>query len=150
MEIVYQLGSHFAISGEVALSHFDQNVFSGFDDGDNLGQAYTLGANYLNDTSKLFGRNFGAINWQINWKRQQQRFSPLGRQFQPEYNYKWNLRSAKLITDENVLESNLKYQPAKIMQLNFDGGWIKRGDEISSLRGRGQLSLLDSTFLKTT
>lgn len=144
----YQFGKHFTINSEGAFSLFDQNVFSNLDDSDNFGQAYNVAAKYVNKSPSIFGKNMGELNWQVYWKRQEENFVPLDRQFRPEYNYKWNLTSTKLNTNENTLESRIFYHPFRNLQFDLDGGWVKRGENISSRRGRGQISVPDSTFLK--
>lgn len=146
--LTYQLGRNFTITGEGALTHFDQNIFSPIDDDNNLGNAYTLGANFLNDNLQTFGRGIGLLNWQINWKHRQKEFSPLDRQFQPDFNYRWNLGSTQLGEDENTLESNLFYYPTRSVQFKVDAGFIERGTEINSRRARGEFALVDSAILK--
>jgi hypothetical protein len=148
--LTYQLGRYFTITGEGALTHFDQNVFSDIDDENNLGNAYTLGANFFNDDMLLFGKSIGLLSWQAKWKKQERDFTPLDRQFQPDFNYKWNLTSTELKSDENSLETNLFYHPSRFLQFKFDGGFIDRGDDIYSRRARGDAAIIDSTLLKTS
>jgi hypothetical protein len=145
----YRLGRNFTIKGEGAFSLYDQNVFSSLDNDNNLGQAFTLGANYLTDSGKLFGKNIGLVNWQIKWKRQEKEFSPLDRQFQPEFNYKWNITTSELTSDENSLESDLIYHPIPLLQIMGDVGLIERSNELSSRRIRGGFAVTDSLVLKT-
>lgn len=146
--VSYRFGEHFSLQSEVALSLSDQNIFSDLDDEDNLGEAYMVGAGYENESARLWGKTIGALNWRVNWKRRQQRFSPLDRQYRPEYNYTWNLTGTDLQGDENILEYSLRYRPWRAMQMLFDGGWIRRGALINSRRGKGQIVLSDSTVLK--
>ncbi len=146
--LTYHAGQHFSVSGETAISNFDQNIFSGLNDANNTGQAHALGAGYSNRAVRLFGKSVGALEWKLNWKNRQDRYSLLDRQYQPEYNYKWNLNEADQQGDEKILESSLAYRPVKSIQVNFDGGRIDRGSAISSQRGMGQLVLSDSTRLK--
>ena len=145
----YRFGKNLAFIGEGAVTAFDQNVFSEEDDLDNMGKAFNLAANYLNDSARLLGRNLGVVNWQVKWKSQDRDFSPLDRQFQPEYNYKWNIQNSSLETRENSLETNLFYFPLPIIQFTFDGGMIERGKESSSRRGKGEAAISDSLLLKT-
>ena len=147
--MTYQLGRHFTLTGEGALTHFDQNVFSDIDDENNLGNAYTAGANFLNDEMRLFGKGIGLLSWQAKWKRQEKDFAPLDRQFQPDFNYRWNLTSTELESDENSLETNLFYHPTRYLQFKFDGGIIDRGSEVYSRRARGDAAIIDSTIVKT-
>ncbi len=144
----YRFGQHFSLNTEAAVSNFDQNIFSGLHDDDNSGQAYNIGANYKNEKTRLFGKSIGALNWQVDFRQRQEQFEPLDRQFQPEYNYRWNLSSTELLGDQQILESTLRYRPTNFVRLNFDGGWIQRGTDISSGRGRAELSMQDSTWLK--
>ena len=146
--LTYQIGKSFFITGEGALSIFDRNVFSTIDDEENLGGAFTIGTNFLTDNVKFFGKDLGQLNWQLKWKKQQKQFSPLDRQFQPEFSYKWNLPNYLVLNDENSIESNLFYNPSKLINMTVEGGWIERGDSISSKRGRGQISMPDSTFIR--
>lgn len=145
----YRLGSHFLISGEGALTSFDQNIFSEINDQDNFGKAFHVASNYLNDSSHLFGRRIGLVNWQVKWKYQEKEFAPLDRQFQPAFNYRWNLQSIELASDENTLETSLFYFPGPSLQFKVEGGVIERGNHVSSHRARGEAALLDSLRLKS-
>ena len=147
LRMTYRFGKHFMINAESGISLYDRNVFSELDDKDNLGQAYTVSSNYNNDDTRFAGKGIGSINWQINWKRQGKRFTPLDRPYQPEYNYKWNLSNADLISDENLLESTLYYHPGRFFLLNLEGGLLDRGNSISSRRGRAQLISSDTTVV---
>jgi hypothetical protein len=147
--VSYQIGQNLILTGEGALTDYDQNVFSDIDNENNFGNALNMGMNFLNAATSVFGKNLGQVNWQFKWQKQKQEFVPLDRQFRPEFNYRWNLTSAQLITDENKLESNLIYKPVSSFNFNFDGGWIERGANISSKRLKGQLLLTDSTLIKS-
>lgn len=145
--LTYQVGKNFFITGEGALSLYDRNVFSSIGDEENLGGAFTIGTNFLTDNVKFFGKDLGQLNWQLKWKKQQKQFSLLDRQFQPEFSYKWNLPNYLALNDENSIESSLFYNPSRLINMTVEGGWIERGDSISSKRGRGQISMPDSTFI---
>jgi len=147
--LTYQWGRSFTITGEGALTHFDQNIFSPIDDDNNVGIAYTVGANFLNDNTRLLGKEIGLLNWQLKWKSQEKEFAPLDRQFQPNFNYRWNLASTQLGEDENSLESNLFYYPIPSLQFKVDGGLINRGNQINSRRMRGEVAMVDSAILST-
>ncbi len=145
----YRLGSHFLLGAEGAFTSFDKNIFSEINDQDNAGKAFHVAANYLHDSSRLFGRRLGLVNWQVKWKFQEKEFAPFDRQFQPAFNYRWNLQSAELEYDENMLETSLFYFPRSSVQFKVDGGLIERGNQVSSRRARGETAMLDSLFLKS-
>ncbi len=145
----YQYGKNLSLQGEWGISNYDRNVYSPIDDQNASGNAFTLGAGYYNDATRMFGNSVGLINWQSKWKRQEKEFSPMDRQFQPEFNYRWNLKQAGLLTDENMFESTLLYSPVSSVQLAVDGGIIERGPAVSSRRGRGELFLTDSSLVKS-
>ncbi len=148
LTLSYKLGNNLNLIGEGAVSLYDRNVFSSLDDNNNLGNAFTFGTNYFNDETELFGTSLGVVNWQLKWRRQEKEFSPLDRQFQPEFNYKWNLNSTTLQNDENTIESTLTYFPKQFMQFKLDNGYIQRGTEISSRRTRGDINISDSSLVK--
>ncbi|MFZ0390799.1 MAG: hypothetical protein WAN36_10115 [Calditrichia bacterium] len=145
--VSYRLGESFVLNGEGAVSLYDRNVYSDEDDEDNAGISAAMGAAYDRDDFSLFGRKAGVLNWKADWRLRQQRFSPLDRQYQPEFNYKWNLQESDLQGDEQTLESVLIYQPSGAMQLDVDGGIVELGDAVSSRRGRGSITFTDSTRL---
>ncbi|MEJ2637684.1 MAG: hypothetical protein P8184_20655, partial [Calditrichia bacterium] len=148
VNLSYQAGGHFSIGGEVSVSQFDKNIFSGQDDNDNTGQAFALGAGYRNAATELFGKSIGSVDWRLDWKRRQARFSPLDRLYQPGFDYKWNLNQAALQGDENTLESALLYRPFSLLQMDLNAGLINQGNGISSRRGRAELTSLDSTIFR--
>lgn len=148
LNLSYRLGKNFSVQGEAAVSQLDRNVFSSLDDRDNLGQAVSLGAAYSNKATRLLGKSIGRVNWQMKWNQRTNQFSPLDREFRPEFNHKWNLATAELQTMENRLESNLQFQPKRFMMFSLDGGFIRRGSSISSQRGKAVLSLPDSNIVK--
>ncbi|MBN2365565.1 MAG: hypothetical protein EH225_06180 [Calditrichaeota bacterium] len=145
----YQIGRNFNLAGEGAVSLFDQNIFSPVNDNNNTGNAFKLGMNYSSDRAKFLGKNMGMVSWQLGWNKKVKEFSPLDRQFIPEFNYKWNLTGTTLDNDENIVESRLNYIPWKNLELNFDGGIIGRGEDISSRRVRAELDARDSSTVKT-
>ncbi len=149
LAFTYQVGRSLFITGEGALTYFDKNIFSNINNDDNLGGAFTFGTNYHSDNASIFGKKLGLIIWQLMWRRQELQFSPLDRQYLPEFSYKWNLSSTLTEGDENSIESSLNYSPIKFLNITLDGGWIERGKEISSLRGRGQLMLTDSMLVRS-
>ncbi len=130
------------------MSNYDRNIFSALDDRNNTGRAFLLGAVFNHDRASLFGKQIGRIDWQLNWRQRQARFEPMDRQYNPEYNYKWNLPEEQLTGDENFVESSLNYFPRKFTQVSFDAGMVERGQAISTHRGKAAVLLSDSTFLK--
>lgn len=136
-----QLTENFNINGEMGISNFDQNVFSGIDDGENTSNAFQISSNYQDSSFSLLGNQLGKVAIGVQWNRQNEAFAPLDRQFNPEYNYKWNLSTATVTEQEESIETNALYQPKPY--LRFEGNWgkVERGTNISSNRSGGQVQL---------
>ncbi len=145
--MTYRIGAFLTIQGEGAFSYWDKNVFSPLDDEDNPGHAFNLNVAFNHPSLRVLGQNLGLLSWKISARRRQATFSPLDREYQPEYNYKWNLQQSKLTGDEQTLESLLLYQPGAKVKLSLNGGLIRRGEAVDSRRGKGELLLLDSTLV---
>ncbi len=145
--VFYRAGNFLTIRGEGAFSYWDQNVFSPLDDEDNPGHALNLDIAYTNPSLHLFGRKLGMVSWKLDARQRQAQFAPLDREYQPEYNYKWNLEQSALRQDERTLESLLLFQPSPKIKFTLNGGLIRRGEEIDSRRGKGEIVLMDSTIV---
>jgi hypothetical protein len=133
---------NFNINGEVGISNFDQNVFSNINDDENTSNAFQISSNYQDSSFSILGKSLGKAAVGVQWNRQNKAFAPLDRQFNPEYNYKWNLPTATLNEREESIETNILYQPKSYLKLQGNWGKVDRGNNISSNRSNGQIILL--------
>ena len=139
MEI--QLTKKFNINGEIGISNFDQNVFSSLNDDENTSNAFQISSNYQDSSFSILGKSLGKAAVGVQWNRQNKAFAPLDRQFNPEYNYKWNLPTTTLNEREESIETNIFYQPKSYLKLQGNWGKVDRGTNISSNRSNGQIIL---------
>ncbi|RMF55687.1 MAG: hypothetical protein D6748_14930 [Calditrichaeota bacterium] len=134
------------VQGELALSQFDQNVFSAVDDADNEGMAFQFSTSLQDSSFKIAGIRAGKLSFQARWTRQDSSFSPLDRPLQPEYAYKWNFAQQQLTNEENSLESNLMYSPFRALRLMGSFGTLKKGRGVSSTRQMGEIRISRTRF----
>ncbi len=141
MGLGLQVLRNWHIKGEAAVSESDRNVFSPVDDNDNQGVAVQFSSALIDSALRIGGMNIGRVNLTGRWTRQDSAFAPLDRPLQPEYAYKWNFAQQNLTNEENALEANLLYDPAKFLRFSGNWGSLKKGNGISSQRQVAQLQL---------
>jgi len=129
------------VNGELAISNYDRNVYSGIDDQNNISNAFQLTTTLQDPKLRFLGRNLGNLFLTARLVTQKEDFSPLDRQLQPEYNYKWNLSSINVNESEKNIETRIFYEPQTFLKLLGDWGRIDRGTATASERGSGQLNL---------
>lgn len=133
---------------ELALSNYDANRFSSFDDGDNNGKAFNYFVQYTPENLNLFKVAFGKLDVKLGQRFIDNKFRSIDRINIVEYNRKWNLPSDEQ-NQEKTTELNLIYQPVKTISVGSNFGIIKKGLNFSSNRYEGSVSILEKSLPKT-
>jgi hypothetical protein len=116
----------FNLFGEYSFSSFDRNRFSAIDDGFNNGGAYLVGAGYNPQNIKLFGNNIGSLDLQAKQRFVDNRYAPLDRINEIEFNRQWNIEEESP-GNEIIREASALYKPLTALSLKGSYGRIERG-----------------------
>ncbi len=130
----WQTTRQLSLKSEIAVSDFDQNVFSNIADSDNRGGAVQLTGSFKDSTLTLLGKNLGKMEFSLHWLNRDSAFAPLDRVIRPEYAYKWNLTQNLLTTRENSFEINGQYHPYRWLQFHGNFGDITKGSNVNARR----------------
>jgi len=139
------LTSDFSVSGEYAISNFNQNRFSDQDLSSIQGSAFTFAARYNPTRLLLGGKNVGEVDARIAERYVDKRFVPLDRVNEVEFNRKWNLSEAA-IANEEIQEFSLAYLPTRSMNTGVSYGVLNRSGEVHSTRMQMNLGISDSSL----
>jgi len=152
------------VRAEVALSNFDQNRLSDFDDGDNVGLAGTIGAkrifelskkidsNSSNDSTKLNAPKLGlktTIELEANYEFAQQKFKELNPYRPAEFTRDWNVnRTVNDVgivtrpTDEHLFNGGATLRTPKMGSLQYNFGGFLRDSLYTGLKHFGRYAYL--------
>jgi len=137
------LGSDFSLSGEYAMSRFDQNRFSLDDTSRMKGGAFMFSARYNPKRLIIGGSNVGEVDAHISDRFVDRRFLAMDRVNEVEFNRKWNLTEAAT-TDEDIREFSLAYHPTRSVSGAAMYGTLNRPGEVHSTRTQIDLGIADS------
>jgi hypothetical protein len=129
-----------SIGAELGISDLDANRFSDKDDGDNTGTAYQLSLQSKFDTTAI-----GAFELQARLRSQGERFNPIDRINDIEFNRKWDISSASSAT-ETIREVQAAYRPQRQMRISAGYGSFTKGS-FSSSRNEAGLQLLQDSLV---
>jgi hypothetical protein len=139
------LGSDFSLSGEYAMSRFDQNRFSNQEGSSLKGGAFTFAAQY-NPKQLLVGKtNIGEVDVRLSERFVDRRFLALDRANEVEFNRKWNLTEVAT-ADEEIQELSFAYRPTRSISGAVTYGALNRPGEVHSTRTQLVLGLADSSL----
>jgi hypothetical protein len=128
------------VVGEYAGSSFDGNRFSHLDDGDNNGHAFLVGAEF-NPKSVRFGEtDIGGMSLNIRQRYVNERFVPIDRINDIEFNRKWGIDTTTR-SDEEILEAGLTYIPVDGVLVGSSLGNIRRGTGFKTARNDATLQI---------
>ena len=130
----WQATRQLSLKSEIAVSDFDQNVFSDVADADNRGGAIQLTGAFKDSTVTLWGKDLGRLEFSLHWLNRDSAFAPLDRAIRPEYAYKWNLSQNLLTTRENSFELNGQYHPYRWLRFRGNFGDITKGSSVNARR----------------
>ena len=131
----YHSSENFNVSGEVAVSSFDKNVFSEIGDGDNRGVAGRLFALY-----KVKLGSSGNLKLWGKYRGEDKKFHSPFREKEVEFKRKWGLPS-DTTRRERFFESGIEYSSRSSVVLGFEGGKFSDiGIESDRYKFRGEFS----------
>jgi len=145
----YAVGGGLSVGAEVAISDLDLNTFSGKDDSDNVGAAYSLETALSSTSLSVGGLRLGRISARGAFRRTERSFASMGRAA-PVMDYdKWNLAPAAMTGGERRLEGEITYEPASRLSITAGAGELRMGagsrsrlwSLSSSVRGRRGFSV---------
>ena len=141
------LTSDFSVSGEYAMSNFNQNRFANQDSSTLQGNAFSFSARYNPKRLLIGGKNIGEVDAQISERFVARNFVPLDRVNEVEFNRKWNL-SETAVADEEIQEFSLEYLPTRSISSAVSYGVLNRPGEVHSDRTQINLGVADSSLPK--
>ncbi len=141
------LTSDFSVSGEYAMSNFNQNRFANQDSSSLQGNAFTFAARYNPKQLFIDGKNLGEVDARISDRFVDRRFVPLDRVNEVEFNRKWNLSEAA-VANEEIQEFSLAYLPIRSLNSAVSYGVLNRPGEVHSTRTQINLGIADSSLPK--
>jgi hypothetical protein len=137
-----------SVSGEYAMSRFDQNRFSNQSGSTITGGALTFAARY-NPKQVLLGKiNIGEIDAHISERLVERNFFALDRTNEVEFNRKWNLTDA-VSADEEIQEFSLAYRPVQSIRGTVAYGTLNHTGQAHSVRTQAGFELADSSLPTT-
>lgn len=139
------LTSDLSISGEYAMSNFNQNRFASQDISSLQGNAFTFAARYNPKRLLIGGKNAGELDAHISERFVDRRFVPLDRANEVEFNRKWNL-SETAVANEEIQEFSLAYLPTRNVNSAVSYGVLNRSGEVHSARTQINLGVADSSL----
>jgi hypothetical protein len=116
-----------SLINEIALSQFDRNLYSSFDDDDNNGRALLSTLRIEPRASKL-----GRFGLQAHYRHKDARYRDIDRANVVEFDRRWNLSNVSESINEDILESSATYSP--LAGLNLRGGYGNLRRDVASNR----------------
>ena len=120
-------------NAEYALSTFDNNILSGKNDNDNNGSALALELGIVPSNVKLFGSSLGTASVTAKIRKTDERFNPLDRTTQVEFDRQWDL-TEQTISGERIVEIEADYKPVSSVTIRPSLGSLKLSDRFNSNR----------------
>lgn len=139
------LTSDLSVTGEYAMSNFNQNRFASGDSSSLQGNAFTFAAHYNPKRLLLAGKNIGELDAHISERFVDRRFVPLDRANEVEFNRKWNLSEAA-VANEEIQEFSVAYLPTRTVNSAMSYGVLNRSGEVHSTRTQFNLGIADSSY----
>ncbi len=129
-----QPDSTIRFGGEVALSQEDRNLFSPYDDGDNLGRATILfGKLKLN---RFLGKTLPSLGIKGSYEDRQPNFSPLRGDEEKDYRGEWGLDPTPLDQLLRAWELSGYFSPLRGLTISSERGWLETKEGLGSWRRR--------------
>lgn len=123
----------FKLTTEIALSRFDENLFSSQGDDDNAGSAYFIDLAY--SPRRLPGLRAGKSEFRVTHRRRSARYREIDRTDVVEFGRRWDIESRQRRREEAITEAAFRLEPAEGMTFFGTSGFLRRGaGDIASTR----------------
>ncbi|MBW7887030.1 MAG: hypothetical protein H3C35_01545 [Bacteroidetes bacterium] len=135
----FEAVNNLTVSGEGAVSRFDQNRFSSIGDNNNQGYAYNFDIAYSPKNISIGKTSVGAVDIFLKQRFKNKRFTSFDRINEIEFGRKWSTDSLSVNanSDETINEYGAHYSPLEGISAGFDGGNLLRSRTFSSNRVSG-------------
>lgn len=128
----YQLSAHGKLSGEVAMSKYDVNLFSADDKGNDNGFAAKVRYDQSNRTIKILGKP-SAISFHTGYEYVSGKFKPLERLRNVEFYRDWSLPLEQLPADEHIASASVQFSRS-LQKLRYEVNVYNRSDNYTGTR----------------
>jgi hypothetical protein len=131
-----QPDSGIGLCGEFALSKEDGNLFSPYDDGDNLGRALTFSGKVGLSDLALMGHSIPKIGLRGSYEGRQPNFSPIRGEKEKDFRREWGLDPTPEDRLLRTWELSGHLSPLPGLTLSSGGGKLYTKEGLTSLRRR--------------
>ncbi len=104
------------LRSEIAVSGFDNNLYSGLNDDDNRGGASFWELNYAPEKLRFLGRNLGKGSLRLKHRRRGERYQDIDRADVIEFGRRWDIQDVTAGLGESISEAELRFEPWNEMQ----------------------------------
>ncbi|MCQ2283863.1 MAG: hypothetical protein MJZ57_03050 [Bacteroidales bacterium] len=134
----YQIAPKTCLKTELALSNYDQNLFSKKDDNDNVGFAYFLDFNHGH---RILNRDKDTTDWTfqsaLRWQFVHKNFHAVESFREVEFARDFNLKEDYSTThSEQMLQADLGFVHAQNARTFYTLNWFSRFGDVSALRNQ--------------
>lgn len=119
---------------DLAVSKYDQNLFSDFDNEDNTGIAGNINLTYRTDSLLLFNTNLGRSSISVRSRYTESKFVTLEPFNSLEFDRKYYTGTNPQPSDENLTEITLNHNYSTKFRINSGMGRLSSGDDNRSER----------------
>ena len=116
-----EFGPGLSMDGEIGISNYDPNTYSGLNDGDNTGRAARGQVRMQKRPIGLFGNSLGSLGFSAGVKSVDDAFRPLGRTSEVEHGRKWGVAEGSA-WGEALSELQGSYSPYPSLTLDGEYG----------------------------
>ena len=152
LNLFFSPDSRFNISGEIALSNVDQNIFSNKDggtpaaNGDKFGRAYRFHLSTSPYEIRAFGSSVGSVQFSALHRALGDNFSPAGRIREVEENRRWGLSLSQAVEGETLQEFKAAHLLTSRSRLSIGYGRIRRESGFSGQRRELSLTISENNL----
>ncbi|MCR4964593.1 MAG: hypothetical protein K6A41_02940 [Bacteroidales bacterium] len=132
----HQFTPRFSLQNEIALSHYDQNLFSKEDDKDNTGFAYHIGVKQIQPLQKKLPDSLAwCLQSEVEWQFVHKNFHAIESFRDVEFARNYNLsEDYSTLHSEQMLKAQLLLQKSSISSTQYTLNWFSRLHDVFALR----------------
>ena len=147
----YKFSKNTFLSLEGALTNNDQNTFSSFGKGQDVGYAGKVlfhNTAYLLDSTKENKGNVWRLQTNLSYEGVTQYFSPIERYRSVDFDRSWNRTSDTIFAGQNILDGNFIFGNRKD-QVSYDFQTFLEGGDYNATKHSASFKLNEAGFLTT-